>query len=390
MSGIRDMGMRPGCAARHQHQRMTARVVVFLGPSNPAASKVEKRIKYERRCTWTAHCSPGYTKQGSADGGCKPEGGGLCLTTGPNLFMDRRTVLLTSSLLLAPLVTGSSQVAQAARIENQLASRINNSEGNVVQPTYLAPWDPKTIFYPDWTFGEWNVRSKLKGVLTPLGKEYVPPGFLAAMESSGSDASEYSYKLRFYKTLPDTLENNLRFGLGLGQPRGAVIADKSFNTMQMTDAFLGYSGAVSSVEYDVRNSPLRQTVTLSTLGPDLAPLPPRRLELFVNALSSEKEGETIFRTSELARQVFITVNNVQVSDYEVLNEFKLVKDGYITGRQRSFLYLQPQDPLFFKSSGKAVCVYDYGFTMAREPVGEDDPSGAEACVDTPKQVTQCI
>ena len=371
---------------------MTARVVVFLGPSNRAASAVEKRTKYERRCTWKAHCSPGYTKQGRADGAhsCQPKGGGLCLTTEPNLFMDRRALLLASSVLLAPLVTGSSQVAQAARGENQLAIRINNSEGNVVQPTYRAPWDPKTIFYPDWMFGEWNVRSKLEGVLTPLGKDYVPPGFLAALESSESDASEYSYKLRFYKTLPDTLENNLRFGLGLGQPRGAVIADKAFNTMQMTDAFLGYSGAVSSVEFDVRNSPLRQTVTLSTLGPDFVPLPPRRLELFVNALSSEKEGEDIFQTSELARQVFITVNNVQVSDYDVLNEFKLVKDGYITGRQRSLLYLQPQDPLFFKSSGKAVCVYDYGFTMAREPVRGDDPSGAEACVDTPKQVTQCI
>lgn len=385
--------MRPGCAARHQqHQRMTARVSVFLGPSN-TVSVVEKRIKYERRCTLKSHCSSEYTTQGSADGSCKPEGGRLlrlCLTTEPKLFIDRRSLLLTSSVLLAPLVAESSKVAQAARMENQLASRINNSEGNVVQPTYRAPWDPKTIFYPDWMFGEWNVTSKLEGVLTPLGKDYVPPGFLAAMESSESDASEYSYKSRFYKTLPDTLENNLRFGLGLGQPRGAVIADKAYNTMQMTDAFLGYSGAVSNVEFDVRNSPLRQTVTLSTLGPDLAPLPARRLELFVNALSSEEEGENIFRTSELARQVFITVNNVQVSDYEVLNEFKLVKDGYITGRQRSLLYLQPQDPLFFKSSGKAVCVYDYGFTMAREPVKEDDPSGAEACVDTPKQVTQCI
>lgn len=55
-------------------------------------------------------------------------------------------------------------------------------------------------------------------------------------------------------------------------------------------------------------APLRQVVTLSRLAPDTAPLPPRRLELFINALSQEDgppEGgaDTAFYTSELCRQV---------------------------------------------------------------------------------------
>lgn len=312
-----------------------------------------------------------------------------CSTRESSALTDRRRALLFTSSILLTAFPENYDEAQAEGLENRIASRINNNQGDVVQPPYRVPWDPKVIFYPDWMFGEWNVKSTLQGVLTPLGKDYVPPGFLEALDSE-SDTSEYSYKLRFYKTLPDTPENNLRFVLGLGQPRGAVIADKAFNTMQMTNAFLGYNGAVRNVEYDVRNSPLRQTVTLSTLGPDLAPLPPRRLELFINSLGLEKDGENVFRTSELARQVFISVNNVQVSDYEVVNEYMLIKDGSITGRQRSFLYLQPQDPLFFKSNGKAVCVYDYGFTMEREPAGGGDPVGAQACVTTPKQVTQCL
>jgi hypothetical protein len=57
------------------------------------------------------------------------------------------------------------------------------------------------------------------------------------------------------------------------------------------------------------DAPLRETVTLSRLGPDLSPLPPRRLELYINSLSSE-EGEEAesgapptFYTSEMCRQV---------------------------------------------------------------------------------------
>lgn len=52
-----------------------------------------------------------------------------------------------------------------------------------------------------------------------------------------------------------------------------------------------------------RDAPLRETVTLSRLAPDTAPLPPRRLELYINALSSEGGPDGAFYTSELCRQV---------------------------------------------------------------------------------------
>lgn len=42
---------------------------------------------------------------------------------------------------------------------------------------------------------------------------------------------------------------------------------------------------------------------MSRLAPDTAPLPPRRLELYLNSLQSEESQDGAFFTSELCRQV---------------------------------------------------------------------------------------
>lgn len=307
-------------------------------------------------------------------------------------LVTRRAAL---GFLSAAVAAGTLPAPPAfAAAPANLAARLESSPDRLTQPPYLAPWDPKTIYYPRWMFGEWQVRSKFTAVATPLGARFVPPGFLQAAEASAEDGgvgSEYSYALRYYSTLPDTFENNMIVNLGLGSPHDAIIADKAFNTKSTSSAFLGYAGAVASVEYDPRDAPLRQTVTLSSLGPDMAPLPPRRLELYVNALQSEEDAENnVFRTSELARQVLVAVRDVQVTDYEIVNEYRRVSDGKIAGRQRSLLYLQPQDALFFQAGGRPVAAYDYEFTMERVLVPADAPRGAVACVLTPKNVNQCV
>jgi hypothetical protein len=55
-------------------------------------------------------------------------------------------------------------------------------------------------------------------------------------------------------------------------------------------------------------------------------------------------------------------------------------------RQRTLLYLEPRDALFFEARGRAVGVYDY----TQEWVRVAAPEGATACVETPKDVVQCI
>lgn len=73
-----------------------------------------------------------------------------------------------------------------------------------------------------------------------------------------------------------------------------------------------------------------------------------------------------------------------------MHSYSQLAPGRLQGRQRSCLYLQPQEPAYFEAAGRAVAVYDYAFTMRRLAAPEDAPPGAEACVLTPKGVYQCV
>ena len=59
------------------------------------------------------------------------------------------------------------------------------------------------------------VEMEFSGLRTPLGRRFVPPGFLTAAEAAPEDGglgSRYAFHQRFYSTLPPTLENELRVG----------------------------------------------------------------------------------------------------------------------------------------------------------------------------------
>lgn len=234
-------------------------------------------------------------------------------------------------------------VPPPALAAESLAARLA-SGGDLQQPWQQPPWAAKQLYYPRWMFGEWQVEMTFSAVRTPLGRKLVPQGFLDAADAAADDGgvgSTYAFRQRFYSTLPDTFENNMIVQLGLGMPRDAIIADRAYNSRQSTDAFLGYSGAVAASEYDPSNSPLRQALTLGTLGPDAAPLPPRRIELYINTLRSEgggaeanggeveepqryrepsiynagtagRPGETFF-TGERLRQVMVGVRQVRAT-----------------------------------------------------------------------------
>lgn len=73
----------------------------------------------------------------------------------------------------------------------------------------------------------------------------------------------------------------LRVQLGFGMPQDEIVPDRAFNTRSTTNAFLGWD-AVASVQYDAREAPDRQTVEFARIGPDMRPLPPKRIELYLN------------------------------------------------------------------------------------------------------------
>lgn len=69
-----------------------------------------------------------------------------------------------------------------------------------------------------------------------------------------------------------------------------------------------------------------------------------------------------------------------------MTAFALLSPTRIAARQRTLLYLEPRDDLYFSARGRAVAAYDYELRFVRVPA----PEGATACVETPKDVVQCI
>ena len=72
----------------------------------------------------------------------------------------------------------------------------------------------------------------------------------------------------------------MRFALGF-LPEDQVVADRAYNTRSMTNAYLEWD-AVASVQYDPRDAPDRQTLEFQRMSPDMRPLPPRRIEQYIN------------------------------------------------------------------------------------------------------------
>lgn len=97
-----------------------------------------------------------------------------------------------------------------------------------------------------------------------------------------------------------------------------VVSDRGFNSRSAFNArALAYSGyaPIDYVEYDEGN-PDRLTMVYGTVGPDMRPLPKRKIELFVNGRRSETgfvEGRRAFWAAELYRQVLVGPRRVEAT-----------------------------------------------------------------------------
>jgi hypothetical protein len=108
-------------------------------------------------------------------------------------------------------------------------------------------------------------------------------------------------------------------------------------------------------------------------------------------LSANRIGCTARQVFEsVFLQVLLGVRQAEVKDYEIMHSWRQLAPGRLAGRQRSCLYLQPQERLYFAAAGRAVAVYDYDVTATRVAAPADAPVGAVACVATPKGISQCI
>jgi len=280
----------------------------------------------------------------------------------------RRRDVLIGAAALGPSMAAAQDadaVGFGARdLQQVMQSRVVYNPGSAVS-------GPSQLFYPDWMLGEWKVTTRFAAFDAPLGNRFVPRGALEAVKlpsENGGLGAVVGYQLRYY-TAPKEEQGSL-LGFGRGNPINAktqVVADRAFNTKSTTDAFLGYP-AVQRVAYDPRTKPTLQTVYFNELTPDMQPVK-QKIELYINNRQGLYVTDAEYIASELFRQVTLGLRSVEVADYEIISQYRLLPDGTIRGRQRNLVYLQPQDDLYFDASNRAVAVYDYDLFLQRTSTG---------------------
>ena len=189
-------------------------------------------------------------------------------------------------------VQSASPVQALDREARTLSERL---EAQLLRRPGMGSRSLKEAAYPPWLEGDWAVQLRLAAFTTPLGRRFVPPAALQAVEGAAT-APPVAYRMRFVR------EQRPEPGLFRGAPRPVVMPDRAFNTKSSTDAVLGYD-AVERVQYDAAK-PDRQTVTFRTLSPDMAPLPPQQAELYFSYVDVDDSAE-LYVTTELTRQVLL-------------------------------------------------------------------------------------
>jgi len=296
-----------------------------------------------------------------------------------------------SALLLA---AGPGRCAEAEAVTKEVAAV------SALAPLFTAAelaWPgpsfsyQKQLYYPDWLFGEWRVSSKLVAFSTPRGASLA---LRNAEKAAREDMQhEVQFRARFYSTLPDTASNSFRVALG-ALPQDAIMADRAFNCASLANATAAAAPgaladappAVSSVEYDPRESPDAMRVSYTGGG---------RAELYLSAMRADALPEgaapTVFHTAECSRQTSMTSRSADVADYQIVSRFEQLAPGRVALRQRVGVYLTPQAERYFEALNTAVALYDYELTMERMTQLAEDGSGAAlTCVQTPKDVVQCV
>ncbi len=187
------------------------------------------------------------------------------------------------------------------------------------------------VYYPQWFVGKWQVTATLEAVEAPLGTEFTNPAAFA--RSQREIGKPVVYTLRFYQN-----------------DQEQVIADRTFNTVSITQAYLG-KGIIREVIAPNTN---RQTILMTGN---------RRGELFITRRHSEHPTPEQFGALEFYRQVLTTLAQVPVTrDIEATTLYQ--KEGpRITATQMTAVFLVPTDQRYFQSKGQAVTAYRYRLVL---------------------------
>ena len=271
-----------------------------------------------------------------------------------------------------------------------LRSRLDDS--NVQQRGKALPFSPNQLYYPPWVFGEFEVAWTLRQKIFPKGAEAVPTrlrrggSFRYSTEDVGD---EWVVRARYFSTLADSWENNIRVNLGLGAPSASIIEDRAFNAMELaaaaaedgTDEDQADKLSPSSAGYDPRTDATLLSLNFPA-GDDVQ-------AVVTNRLSSAPSHKTWLASESVSRTSHVG-GDTRNEEYEEVFEWTLADSGDISGRHRTIVYLtrgdvlSSNDPIWTAAKGQAVAMYDYDVYMRR--LADEDGS---VCVDTPKGYRQC-
>jgi hypothetical protein len=201
------------------------------------------------------------------------------------------------------------------------------------------------LIYPEWMVGTWQVTSTLVDLAAPLAPDIITPGF----EGNRRQINQpISFLVRFIKNKqPITTLNIIP---KLDKNSEILVADREFNSLNLTKAYLG-NDAVFSVKVDPK-SPNRQITFFRG---------EKQLVSLVTARATETTPDGSFITTEVFQQLFKGGSSPYFNTVESTTAYHQLSttNPKIEADQVTAVYLSPQDPNYFKAGYRPVALYRY-------------------------------
>ncbi|MTJ09344.1 MULTISPECIES: DUF6816 family protein [unclassified Anabaena] len=252
--------------------------------------------------------------------------------------------LIVSFCLMLFLVLGNNE-AQAGELAEHLAKFPQWEKLTSVKP---AKGD---LVYPEWMTGKWKVTSTLVDLAAPLAPDIVTPGF----EGNRSQLNQpISFLVKFVKVKPNN--SGSQIFPNLKNQASILVADREFNSLNLTRAYLGDEAVLSS-KVDPE-SPNRQITFFRG---------ERQLISIVSDRVTETTPDDQFITTEVFQQLFKGGSRPYFNSVESTTAYQKLSttSPAITADQVTAVYLSPQDPDYFTAGSRPVALYRYRLEFSR-------------------------
>jgi hypothetical protein len=209
------------------------------------------------------------------------------------------------------------------------------------------------LVYPEWIAGTWKVTSTLVDLAAPLAPDIVTPGF----EGNRSQLNQpISFLVKFVKVKP--INSGLKIFDKFQNQASILVADREFNSLNLTRAYLGDEAVLSS-KVDPK-SPNRQITFLRG---------ERQLISIITARATETTAEDQFMTTEVFQQLFKGGSRPYFNSVESTTAYQKLSTSSptITADQVTAVYLSPQDPDYFTAGSRPVALYRYRLEFFPQP-----------------------